>query len=254
VRGPASALRFLQEVGFSTAFSQEVNLPCLWVAICGRRRPRLPVHTHHDYAIGLTWELKDTLPEKGLAFYGRVLRRLPTLISLDYLPCFYRLFAPETSLGGELTLPARRILDRLRTHANQSTAQLRLHASFGERRMSKAAFEKAIAELQQRFLVVRTEARYEPTFTYIWDLFERRYPAAVRAARSLSRQQALERILRQYFRVVRYASAADLRSLFGLHPAEVREALGRLQSAGIIGPPVRLRGCRGSWRVCTAPL
>jgi hypothetical protein len=87
------------------------------------------VHTHFDPAIGLTWQLKDSLPEKKLVFYSRVLRRLPTFISLDYLPCFYRLFAPAfdrdpaqagepRSAGvtgripmGSVSMPARGILD-----------------------------------------------------------------------------------------------------------------------------------------------
>jgi len=241
VRGETTALRFISETGFCTAFSRRVNLPCLWVAICGRRNPRMPVHTHHDYGIGLTWNLKDSLPEKKLVFYGRVFRRLPGFVSLEYLPYFYRLFAPESSLSGELPHAARGILDRLRTNPRQTTAQLRLYgALYGARRLSKAVFEKAIAELQQRFLVARTEAVYEPKFTYIWDLFERQYPAAVKAGRKLSRQQAIDTILGKYFRVVLYARLADVRSLFGLHPEEAREALARLAAAGSITGPVRL--------------
>jgi hypothetical protein len=46
VRGPKSALEFLPEVGFCTAFSRYAHLPCLWVAVCGTRRPPLPRHTH----------------------------------------------------------------------------------------------------------------------------------------------------------------------------------------------------------------
>lgn len=258
VRGETSALRFIEEVGFCTAFSRRVNIPCLWVAVCGRRDPRLPLHTHHDPAIGLTWQLKDSLPEKKLVFYARVLRRLPTFIALDYLPCFHRLFAPacegdsphdrrsQAFAGrvplGAVSMPARGILDRLRMHPTQSTAQLRLHAYYGERAMSKAAFEKAIAELQQKFLVVRTEAQYEPKFTYIWDLFERQFPAAARAAQRLTREQALDRILAKYFSVVRYARPADLHALFGLHSFEARTALKRLAAAGVIRGPVRLPG------------
>jgi hypothetical protein len=73
----------------------------------------------------------------------------------------------------------------------------------------------------------------------IWDLFERQYPAAVKAARKLSRQQAIDSILGKYFCVVYYARLADVRSLFSLHPEEAREALARL-AAGCITGPVRL--------------
>jgi hypothetical protein len=257
VRGEASATRFIEEVGFCTAFSRRINVPCLWVAICGRRDPRMPVHTHHDEGIGLTWQLKDSLPEKKLVYYARVLRRLPTLISLEYLPSFYRLFAPMFEDDGRAPLPARRvpsgavslpargILDRLRTHPSQSTAQLRMQAYCGERALSKPAFEKAIAELQQKFLVVRTEAQYEPKFTYIWDLFERQFPAAARSAERLTRDQALDRILGKYFSVVRYARPADVHSLFGLHSVETHRALKRLTAAGMVHGPADLPGRAG---------
>jgi hypothetical protein len=190
------------------------------------------------------------------------------LISLEYLPCFYRLFAPGfdedrggtgTAAGptrlplGAISMPARGILDRLRTHSRQTTAQLRLYAYYGERTMRKATFEKAIAELQQKFLVVRTEARYDPKFTYIWDLFERQYAEAARAARRLTRQRTLDRILEKYFAVVRYASAADVRSLFGLHSVETNAALARLAAAQRISGPVRFPARSGAWWLSTTP-
>jgi hypothetical protein len=253
VRGETTALRFINEAGFCTAFSKRVNLPCLWVAICGRRNPRMPVRTHHDYGIGLTWELKDTLPEKRLVFYGRVFRRLPGFVSLEYLPHFYRLFAPQSPLSGELPQAARPILDRLRTHPHQSTAQLRLYGSqYGLRPLSKPAFEKLIAVLQQRFLVVRTEAVYEPKFTYIWDLFERQYPLVVRAGRQLDREEAIDAVLAKYFAAVYYASASDVCSLFGLHAAEARQSLARLKQRGLIAGPVRLRGPACRWWISQA--
>jgi hypothetical protein len=40
--------------------------------------------------------------------------------------------------------------------------------------------------------------------------------------------------------VVFYANPADVRSLFGLHPEEAREALARLAGAGCTTGPVRL--------------
>ena len=95
VRGATSAMSFIQQVGFCTAFSAHQHLPCLWVAICGRRRPRMPHHTHSDYAIGLTWELKDRLPDERRVFYARLLNGKPSLISLEYLPYFYRVFGPQ---------------------------------------------------------------------------------------------------------------------------------------------------------------
>ena len=48
-------------------------------------------------------------------------------------------------------------------------------------------FERAMAELQQGLWIVKTEERYEPSFSYRWDLVERWLPDAVREGRRLGR-------------------------------------------------------------------
>ena len=89
VRGEQSALRFVNEVGFCFTLS-DFGLPVasLYVAVCGRRHPRRPIHTHHDPEIGLTWNLKNSLPAKRLTYYGKLIKGKPTLVSLDLFPAF----------------------------------------------------------------------------------------------------------------------------------------------------------------------
>src|SRR5512140_1498819 len=84
------ALQFINEVGYCFAFkSENSELPCLWHAACGARDPLMPEHTHHDPYISFVWEMKDVLPAEGKIYYGKLLKRRPTMVSLDYLPYFF---------------------------------------------------------------------------------------------------------------------------------------------------------------------
>jgi hypothetical protein len=249
VRGAASALEFIKDVGFCTAFSAHDHLPCLWVAICGKRNPRIPHHTHSDYAIGLTWHLKDRLPDERKVFYARLLNGKPSLISLEYLPYFYRVFGPLAgeNFPGKLGLTEQGILDWLRTHPPQPTHALRINAAF-EGKPRKTRFEKAVAKLQEQFYVVKTQTVYEPKFTYYWGLFARVFPQAARQAARVSREKALERILVKYFQAVHCARRRELLSIFkGLDAASLDAALASLQRRKVLRAGLKFPKMAGLW-------
>jgi hypothetical protein len=249
VRGARGARAFIEQVGFATAFSAHEHLPCLWVAVCGRRHPRMPHHTHSDYAIGLTWELKDRLPDERKVFYARLLNGKPSLISLEYLPYFYRVFRPQAEEGTRraLGLTEQGILDWLATHPPQPTYQLRLHADF-RGLLGKARFEKAMARLQELLYVLKTQTVYEPKFTYYWGLMEKVYPRAVRQARRISMDTALDKILRKYFETALCARRRDLVSVFrGIEPPRLEAALQNLVDAKTVLAGVKIAGKEGRW-------
>ena len=92
VRSARDALAFVEEVGLcSTFYRFPDGLACLWEAVVGRRDPRWPRRSHHDAGIGLTWELKDTLPARRQVYYGKLVRGRPVLVALDVFPAFYAL-------------------------------------------------------------------------------------------------------------------------------------------------------------------
>jgi len=92
-------------------------------------------------------------------------------------------------------------------------------------------FERAMAELQQGLWVVKTEERYEPTFSYRWDLVEAWLPEHVAEGRRLSRAAALDRLLERYVAGATYASPARLARLLGVPAAEVAASVARLARA-----------------------
>src|SRR5215216_2515190 len=90
VRTEDAALAFLNDVGCAFLFSGTgLPLPNLWDAINGGARA-IPGH-HHDHALGLTWNWKDSLPAHKAIWYGKLIKQKPTFVSLDLLPAFYAL-------------------------------------------------------------------------------------------------------------------------------------------------------------------
>ena len=106
VRGERSALQFVNAVGFCFTLSH-FGLPVasLYVAVCGRRNPRWPKRTHHDAEIGLAWNLKNSLPAKRLAHYGKLVKGKPTLVSLDLFPAFCALIREGKGSGDYIVEP-----------------------------------------------------------------------------------------------------------------------------------------------------
>ncbi|MBI1734621.1 MAG: winged helix DNA-binding domain-containing protein [Candidatus Rokubacteria bacterium] len=257
VAGPAAARAFVDAVGFcSTFYRFPEGAACLWEAVAGRRDPRWPRRSHHDAGIGLTWELKDTLPAKRHVYYGKLLRGKPLLVSLELFPAFYALVrgrqrARDYRLeyeAGRMSETARRIMDALARERPQYTRGLRANVFMLEPSRTRE-FERAMAELQQGLWVVKTEERYEPTFSYRWDLLERWLPDAVAAGRKLARAAALDRLVARYVAAAVYTGERLLARLFAVRRAEVAASVARLAKRGGLVADVAVEGWPGRWIV-----
>jgi hypothetical protein len=259
VRSARAALAFVQDVGFcSTFYCFAEGVPCLWEAVVGRARPRWPRHSHHDDGVGLTWRLKDDLPAARHVYYGKVLKARPMLVALDVFPAFYALgrgrqrardYRTEYE-AGRLSHTARRLMDALTREHPQYTRALRANAFILEPARTRE-FERAMAELQQGLWVVKTEERYEPTFSYRWDLLEAWLPEPVAEGRRLSRAAALDHLVARYLDAAVFSTARTLARLFAVPPAEVTAALGRLARRGALAE-AEVTGWPGRWLVASA--
>jgi len=259
VRSERAALHFVERVGICSTFHVfREGLACLWEAVVGRANPRWPRRSHHDPGIGLTWELKNTLPARRKVYYGKLLKGRPVLVALDVFPAFYarvrgaqraRDYVREYE-AGRLSLAARRIMDSLMRESPQYTRGLRAECFMLEPGKTRE-FERAMAELQAGLWIAKIEERYEPTFSYRWDLLERWLPGAVAEGRRLSRERALDMIVERYLRAARYSSPALLARLFGTSRAETDAALARLERAGAVRRAVEVRDRLGRLVVST---
>ena len=257
VRSARSAAAFVNQVGIcSTFYRFPDGLACLWEAVAGRGRPRWPRHSHHDAGIGLTWELKDALPAGRRCYYGKLVRRRPVLVALDLFPAFYALvrggqrardYATEYR-AGRLSATAKRLMDSFFRERPQYTRGLRADTFMLEPGKTRE-FERAMAELQQGLWIVKTEERYEPSFSYRWDLLERWLPEAVAAGRGLGRPAALDRVIGRYLDGAVYSTPARMARLFGLDSGETARAVARLAKAGRVRAGVEVAGWPGTWVV-----
>jgi winged helix DNA-binding protein len=256
VRTARAALAFVDDVGFcSTFYCFAEGVPCLWEAVVGRARPRWPRHSHHDDGVGVTWQLKDELPAARRVYYGKILKQRPTLVALDLLPSFYALVRGRQRArdyvaeyeAGRLSHTARRLMDALMRERPQYTRRLR-----GETFMLDSSktreFERAMAELQQGLWVVKTEERYEPTFSYRWELVEAWLPDLVAEGRRLARAAAVDRLISRYLAGAVFTTPARLRRLFSLSAAETGASVSRLVRAGVVRD-VAVKGWPGNWLV-----
>jgi hypothetical protein len=252
VAGPQRALRFLDEAGLASLFGYRLlNLPCLWVAVCGRRDPVFPHHSHHDPEVGLAWRLKDQLPAAGRVFYGKLLRGKPTFVAWEVFPAVWRLFAPPGDYraafrAGRLSPAAKQILDALHRQHPQETFALKLAANLA-RPSQRRTFDAAMAELQTTLHICMAEVRYDP-FTYVWDLVAARYAEHVRAARRVTEAQAAVAVLRRYLAGVIAATANDVAMVVGGRLRADR-ALAKLVAQGVVEVGVPIAGRGGKWIV-----
>ena len=257
VRTARAALAFVEDVGMcSTFYCFPDGLACLWEAVAGRAKPRWPRRSHHDAGIGLTWELKDTLPARRDVYYGKLLKGRPVLVALDLFPAFYALKRGRQRAGdyrleyqaGRLSLTAKRVMDALAREAPQYTRGLRAECYMLEPAKTRE-FERAIGELQQGLWVVKTEERYEPSFSYRWDLLEHWLPEAAAEGRRLARAAALQQLVLRYLRGARYTTPERVARLLGVPVTEAAAAVAALGRSGAARPDQAVAGWPGRWVV-----
>lgn len=257
VRNERGALGFVNAVGFCSTFHRfPEGVACLWEAVAGRPHPRWPRRSHHDAGIGLTWELKDTLPSKRRVYYGKLLKGRPLLVALDLFPAFYALVRGRQRArdyraeyaAGHLSLTARRIMDALMEEHPQYTRDLRANTFLLDPARTRE-FERAMAELQQGLWLAKIEERYEPTFSYRWDLLESWLPAAAADGRRLRREAAIDRLIERYVRGAVFTQERLLTRLLPLRRDEIAPAVRRLSRAGAIVADGEVAGWPGRWLV-----
>jgi hypothetical protein len=249
ISGERAALGFIEEVGFCAAFTAGMGVPCLREAIEGMREPPVPEHIQHDRAIMMTWNIKDTLPARKLVYYGKVMGGRPGFIARGLLAAFLRLRAEPRGYRalyerGTLSHCAKLVMDSLTRRGAAETKALKLGAGYAQAKM-RGEFDRAMKELQERFLALKVEEHYDP-FTYVWDTMEHRWGEALREARTLTRSEAAYRVVRQYFEIAGFGSERAVARLLAIDPALVDGAARRLERERRLRRAMRVEGLIGA--------
>jgi hypothetical protein len=176
---------------------------CTWGPVPGLDFPNL-AEAMGESAVSVlapTWFWKDDLHFARCLFYARIIRGQPSFIAPEYLPRFIAALGGRGQeierdpvrlfLEGRLSREARLIFDYLVDHPAQPSRDLRRGA--GLRGADQAAStERALVELQRRFLICKVDltGRTRGTYSYVWDLAERFWPQAFEQAARTSVTEA----------------------------------------------------------------
>ena len=188
------AERFIEDVGFANTLTDARRAgPSLYIAVCGRRDVCLPRNVQKDEETRLTWYLKDEIMRRGRVYYAKLAGGRSMFVAPRLISHFAAVWMSRRKDEPEvLSDAARRVLKVLRREHELATADLRAESGVTER----AAFTRALDELQRQMKVIPEDVVYKPTFSYIWMLAEDRFPEQL--SNRVARQTALREIARAY--------------------------------------------------------
>src|SRR5688572_28872001 len=157
-----AAESFIEDVGFAACLTDSRRPgPSLYVAVCGRRDAVLPRNVQKDPETSRTWELKDELIARGNVYYAKLLRGKTMFVAPRMIPYFHAVWGMRRAEEKrKLSQHAQAILRVLRKEWELATSDLRQAACVKDR----AAFSKAMDELQAAMIVVPSAVAYVPKF------------------------------------------------------------------------------------------
>jgi hypothetical protein len=200
IESAVDAERFIEDVGFANTLTDVRRAgPSLYIAVCGRRDVSLPRNVQKDEETSLTWYLKDEVMRRGRVYYAKLAGGRSMFVAPRLISHFAAVWMPRRKDEPQLLSDAaQRVLKVLRREHDLATGDLRAESGVTER----AAFTRALDELQRRMKVIPQDVIYQP-FSYIWTLAEDRWPEELRKPSDTTgvaarRKAALREIARAY--------------------------------------------------------
>jgi len=231
VKTADALVRMVDDLGFCFAFTGESAYP-------------IPAAFDHldTRSEGRKWEWmwgwKDELAENKRLYYGKLLVKKPTFVSMRMLPTFYATFGRagdaddhlEDVRAGRLSEIARRIIEFLAVNGETQTKRMRSALGITSQD-GKSDYAKAIEELQRLMYVARVRAVGEgrEDYNYTYDLFVHRYPETVRAAERASSADAMTVLLAHLLELAGGVTERQVTKLFDWSEERVAHAARRLE-------------------------
>jgi hypothetical protein len=238
-----SAERFVEDVGFASCLTDcRRPGPSLYIAVCGRRDAVMPRNVQKDEEASLTWVLKDEIIKRGKVYYAKLARGKTMFLAPRMIPYFHAIWGVrKADEPRRLSRNAQRMLKVLRKEWEISTMDLRLDSGVKDR----AAFNKAMDELQAAMLMIPSEVYYQPKFTYIWTLGVGRFPDQLR--QRVNRDAALREIARCFLSGAGMTIPGELARVTGLSRPDAGRGNRALVAEGFAAMPAY-----GTYHLCSA--
>ncbi|MBN1305961.1 MAG: winged helix DNA-binding domain-containing protein [Anaerolineales bacterium] len=247
------AIEFVNQRGYAYFWPiKGVDMPSIWVATAGDR----PVPNEHDDPGHVTWRWKDEALGKRVWYYGKILRRKATIVSLEQAPYFYALTenygSPEEDhlvayQEGRLTQAAKLVYEALLDEGPLDSISLRRAAGMLNAKSSE--FSRALEMLQADFKIMPIGISPAGAWKYafIYDVTARFMPDLPRKARSLGEAEARCKLATNYFQLVGLAQERDVLRLFGWGPEVTKRVLKGLLKDGFLTGGLEYARRKGEW-------
>jgi hypothetical protein len=250
---PAQALKFVNQRGFVYFWPiNGVVLPSLWVATAGDR----PVPNDHSDPGQVTWGWKDDSLGKRIWYYGKILRRKATFISLELAPYFYALSenfgSPEEDYllaykEGRLTQAAKQVYEALLDKGSLDTILLRKEARLLNAKES--VFNRALEDLQKDFKILPVGVAEVGAWKYAfrYEITARHMPALPEQARPIGEAEARHKLVGAYLASVGATQVRELVKLFGWPPDLTQRTVAWLVQNGQVQAGLSHPQSSGEW-------
>lgn len=230
-----------------------IVMPSLWAAVAGDRG----VPNEHDDPGHVTWGWKDSLLGRHRWYYGKVLRKKATIISLDVVPDFYALSenfgSPEEDYlyqyrDGTMTAEAKQIYEVLLREGPMNSPALRRATSMTDS-TSNYRFNRGLTELQADFKVLPIGVAEAGAWNYafIYECVHRHHPEILEQAKAIKIGEAQRNLVTLYFRSVGAAQFSDVMKAFQWSKREMTQTLAALVEAGTLIGDLEIEGQKGTW-------
>lgn len=250
------AVAYVNQRGFIHFWPvKNILTPSLWVAAAGDR----PVPDDHDDPGHVTWGWKDAMLDKRVWYYGRIVRKRNTFISLDLLPYFYALSPnygdPNEDYlidyeQGRLLAAAKGIYETLLDNGPQDTITLRKNAGLTNR-SADSEFNRALDELQTTFRILPVGISEAGAwhYSFIYDIVARHFPDLVERAHPISEHDARQKLIACYLDSVGAVPFKEIQRVFGYAPMNwdvkrIERDLQKMEDRGEILRGVEVEGIK----------
>jgi hypothetical protein len=250
---PAQARDFVDARGFVYFWPiKGIDFPSLWTAVAGDR----PVPNEHDDPGHVTWRWKDNALDQRIWYYGKVLRRKATIISLEIAPYFYALTENYGDYREDYLIPyedgrlpqgAKQVYEAILDNGPLNTVDLRPLARMSNAKDSE--FNKALELLQADFKILPIGVAQAGAWKYsfIYEITARYYPDLPEQARRIGEAEARMKLLELYFRSVGAAQMRDVYKMFQWGNELTARTVRRLVEKGTVIDGVTREDRNGDW-------
>jgi hypothetical protein len=239
------AARLIEQVGIATLYPVSPEIPNLFHAYLGE--PETTTDSGHDTPSGEVYTWRWILGRQNVAFYSALVRGRPTWVSWALLPAVLRLWGEQRApadlyAAGVLSSDAHRVARALEAAGGAlSTVELRRQAGFPTGKPQRAAYLRAVQELDRRLLLAKVFAAGDGEPDMHHALVRARYPEHVAAAERLTRDEALGTVLATYLASAVYALPGTLAKHLAVPERDLRAGLDCLvatdRATAHAGPP-----------------